>query len=237
MTTDTEPTATTDRRRPEARPPAQPPAGAVRPGPAEGRAAAGVRHAPAGHPVEEPGDVRGRGRHRPVDRLHGRQGRSTPARRWPSLGYLIALDVWLFLTVLFANFAEALAEARGKAQADALRKTRQETPAHPARATRPTSDAALLGARPRSSRRADGLDRPAGRRPGRRRGRAVHPRRRRDHRRRRVRRRVGHHRRVGPGRPRGRRRPLRRHRRHARAVRPHRRPHHGRRPGSRSSTA
>src|SRR5438128_1551492 len=44
-------------------------------------------------------------------------------------GYLIALDVWLFLTVLFANFASALAEARGKAQADALRKTRQETPA------------------------------------------------------------------------------------------------------------
>jgi potassium-transporting ATPase ATP-binding subunit len=44
--------------------------------------------------------------------------------------YLLALDVWLFLTVLFANFASALAEARGKAQADALRKTRQETPAY-----------------------------------------------------------------------------------------------------------
>src|SRR5262249_46712939 len=36
---------------------------------------------------------------------------------------------WLFLTVLFANFASALAEARGKAQADSLRKTRRETPA------------------------------------------------------------------------------------------------------------
>jgi K+-transporting ATPase ATPase B chain len=47
-----------------------------------------------------------------------------------SLGYLIALDLWLFLTVVFANFASALAEARGKAQADALRKTRQETPAY-----------------------------------------------------------------------------------------------------------
>src|SRR5262249_5156479 len=46
-----------------------------------------------------------------------------------SLLYLIALDVWLFLTVLFANFASALAEARGKAQAETLRKTRQETPA------------------------------------------------------------------------------------------------------------
>jgi K+-transporting ATPase ATPase B chain len=46
------------------------------------------------------------------------------------IGYLIALDVWLFLTVIFANFASALAEARGKAQADALRRTRQETPAY-----------------------------------------------------------------------------------------------------------
>src|SRR6516164_8800642 len=47
-----------------------------------------------------------------------------------TLLYLIALDVWLLLTVLFANFAEALAEARGKAQAETLRKTRQETPAY-----------------------------------------------------------------------------------------------------------
>jgi K+-transporting ATPase ATPase B chain len=52
-----------------------------------------------------------------------------PASTQATLGYLISLDVWLLLTVLFANFAEALAEARGKAQADALRKTRQETPA------------------------------------------------------------------------------------------------------------
>src|SRR5437879_8326448 len=34
---------------------------------------------------------------------------------------------WLWFTVLFANFAEAVAEGRGKAQADALRKTRSET--------------------------------------------------------------------------------------------------------------
>jgi K+-transporting ATPase ATPase B chain len=47
-----------------------------------------------------------------------------------SLAYLVALDVWLALTVLFANFATALAEARGKAQAESLRKTRRETPAH-----------------------------------------------------------------------------------------------------------
>ena len=51
-----------------------------------------------------------------------------------SVGYLISLDVWLFLTVIFANFASALAEARGKAQADALRKTRQATPAFRLRA-------------------------------------------------------------------------------------------------------
>ena len=44
--------------------------------------------------------------------------------------YFIALDLWLFLTVLFANFATALAEARGKAQAESLRKTRSETPAY-----------------------------------------------------------------------------------------------------------
>jgi len=45
------------------------------------------------------------------------------------LTYLIALDFWLLITVLFANFATGLAEARGKAQADSLRKTRRETPA------------------------------------------------------------------------------------------------------------
>jgi K+-transporting ATPase ATPase B chain len=47
----------------------------------------------------------------------------------PAFWYFVALDVWLALTVLFANFATALAEARGKAQADTLRKTRRETPA------------------------------------------------------------------------------------------------------------
>ena len=41
--------------------------------------------------------------------------------------YFIALDTWLFLTVLFANFATALAEARGKAQAESLRRTRRDT--------------------------------------------------------------------------------------------------------------
>ncbi len=46
-----------------------------------------------------------------------------------SLAYNITITAILFFTVLFANFAEAIAEARGKAQADSLRKTRQDTPA------------------------------------------------------------------------------------------------------------
>ena len=44
-------------------------------------------------------------------------------------GYNFTIFLILFATLLFANFAEALAEARGKAQADSLRKTREETPA------------------------------------------------------------------------------------------------------------
>ncbi len=47
-----------------------------------------------------------------------------------SVGYFIALDIWLWLTVLFANFATGLAEARGKAQAESLRKARVDTPAY-----------------------------------------------------------------------------------------------------------
>src|SRR6201996_6229807 len=46
-----------------------------------------------------------------------------------SFGYNFSIFIILLLTVLFANFAEAIAEARGKAQADSLRKTREETPA------------------------------------------------------------------------------------------------------------
>ena len=46
-----------------------------------------------------------------------------------SFAYNIAVFVILFITLLFANFAEAIAEARGKAQADSLRKTREVTPA------------------------------------------------------------------------------------------------------------
>ncbi len=46
-----------------------------------------------------------------------------------SFAYNLIVFLVLLLTLLFANFAEAIAEARGKAQADSLRKTREETPA------------------------------------------------------------------------------------------------------------
>ena len=45
------------------------------------------------------------------------------------LGFTFQIIVWLWFTVLFANFAEAMAEGRGKAQAASLRQTREETKA------------------------------------------------------------------------------------------------------------
>ena len=44
-------------------------------------------------------------------------------------GFIIGVTIWLWFTVLFANFAEAMAEGRGKAQADTLRRARKDTPA------------------------------------------------------------------------------------------------------------
>ncbi len=46
-----------------------------------------------------------------------------------SFGFELQITLWLWFTVLFANFAEAMAEGRGKAQADTLRKSRTETTA------------------------------------------------------------------------------------------------------------
>ncbi len=54
------------------------------------------------------------------DAIAGRQG----------LGFEFQITVWLWLTVLFANLAEAMAEGRGKAQADTLRRAKTETVAH-----------------------------------------------------------------------------------------------------------
>ncbi len=44
-------------------------------------------------------------------------------------GFILGVSLWLWFTVLFANFAEAMAEGRGKAQADTLRRARRDTPA------------------------------------------------------------------------------------------------------------
>ena len=44
-----------------------------------------------------------------------------------NIGFTLQITIWLWFTVLFANFAEAMAEGRGKAQADTLRKTKTET--------------------------------------------------------------------------------------------------------------
>src|SRR2546430_12842510 len=41
-------------------------------------------------------------------------------------GFILAISLWLWFTVVFANFAEAMAEGRGKAQADTLRRARRD---------------------------------------------------------------------------------------------------------------
>ena len=114
----------------------------------ERRAAAPARHprsgaAPVGPPAgvpqarpaaadPEPGDVRRRDhgrprhahRHRERDRARHRPGTGG------GLGFQVQIAIWLWFTVLFATYAEAVAEARGRAQAATLRKTRSETTAH-----------------------------------------------------------------------------------------------------------
>jgi K+-transporting ATPase ATPase B chain len=62
-----------------------------------------------------------------------------------SFGYNFTIFLLLFVTLLFANFAEAIAEARGKVQADSLRKTREETPATLENGTKVSSSALLKG--------------------------------------------------------------------------------------------
>ena len=116
----------------------------------------------------------------------------------------VAVAVWLWLTVLFGNLAEAVAEGRGKAQADTLRKARTETQA------RLLTDDGRIAVVP-SSHLMPG-------RPGAGQRRGDHPRRRGRRRRGGQRRRVGDHRRVGPGDPGGRRGPVGGDRRHDRAV-------------------
>ena len=116
------------------------------------RAAAAARHprprpAPVGPPArvpqarpaaadQEPGDVRRRDHRGPGDADLARQRHraAARARRRPARGFQLQIAIWLWFTVLFATYAEAVAEARGRAQAATLRRTRSETTAHRRRA-------------------------------------------------------------------------------------------------------
>ena len=118
-----------------------------------------------------------------------------------------AISAWLWLTVIFANLAEAVAEGRGKAQADTLRKAKTDTVARRL-STDGTTEEQVPGTElrvgdlvvceagdiiPGDGDVVEGVA---------------------------SRRRVGDHRRVGPGHPRVRRRPLGRHRRYEGPLRP-----------------
>src|SRR5512135_2895903 len=67
--------------------------------------------------------------------------------------FILAITVWLWFTVLFANFAEAMAEGRGKAQADALRKARREITAK--KLTRPHRNAPTVAVSTSQLRKGD----------------------------------------------------------------------------------
>src|SRR6267154_4656363 len=58
------------------------------------------------------------------------RGLISPIPGVTNIGFELQITLWLWFTVLFANFAEAMAEGRGKAQADNLRKSRTETTAN-----------------------------------------------------------------------------------------------------------
>jgi K+-transporting ATPase ATPase B chain len=90
--------------------------------------------------VAQSGDVRGLCRQILttliwVDAMALGQGRP----RRPPAGFILAVTIWLWFTVLFANFAEAMAEGRSKAQAASLRGLKKETWAKKLRA--PKADA------------------------------------------------------------------------------------------------
>ena len=85
-----------------------------------------------------------------------------------SFKFNLQITLWLWFTVMFANFAEAMAEGRGKAQADTLRKARSETIANRLTGRRKAGAGCQL--QPARAGRGGGL------------GRRVYPRRWRDHR-------------------------------------------------------
>ena len=82
-----------------------------------------VQEARSASPDSQSGDVhRVRGQH-PHD---GALDSGARRRRGSAGGFIFGISAWLWFTVLFANFAEAMAEGRGKAQADSLRASRRE---------------------------------------------------------------------------------------------------------------
>ena len=120
-------------------------------------------------------------------------------------GFELQITLWLWFTVLFANFAEAMAEGRGKAQADTLRKAKTETTA---KLIKKDGSTEVIGAS-RASRWRCCLCR----------SRRIYSRRRRGDRGRRVGRRIGDHGRIGSRHSRIGRRPFGGDRRHEGAVR------------------
>ena len=88
-------------------------------------------------------------------------------RHAAEFGFGLQITLWLWFTVLFANFAEAMAEGRGKAQAETLRKARAETAATAADASRrgpraPAPRRSASARRPPASSRRTGSARRAG---------------------------------------------------------------------------
>ncbi len=67
--------------------------------------------------------------------------------------FILAISLWLWFTVLFANFAEAMAEGRGKAQADSLRKARRDVTAK--KLSKPNRDAAITSVSAAELRKGD----------------------------------------------------------------------------------
>ena len=84
--------------------------------------------------------------------------RAPRRRRARRSGSPALVTLWLWFTVLFANFAEAVAEGRGKAQADTLRKMRKETDGAPAAST--AREARRSSARRRCARATSSSSRP-----------------------------------------------------------------------------
>jgi potassium-transporting ATPase ATP-binding subunit len=70
-------------------------------------------------------------------------------------GFIFWVSLWLWFTVLFANFAEAMAEGRGKAQAEALRRTRQDVRAK--KLLKPERDAEVVAVQGSSLRKGDAV--------------------------------------------------------------------------------